>query len=100
MGCSVCGFIWKNAIASNSIATHIRMTPMKIIVRNAPMSRIREAVENNLTVDFVERDFSDFLAKNAQIMMKIQKTTNATIAPVIREKTVLLDIADVSGVFP
>ena len=83
-GCSGCGFIWKKAIAINNAAIHIRMKPMKIIVRNAPMSSSKPPVENNPTLVFVERVFSDRLAKKAATIAKTQRITRTkNTAPIM-----------------
>jgi len=99
-GCSGCGFIWKKAIAINSAAIHIRMTPIKIIVRNAPMISNRAPVENRPTLAFAESVLSDRLAKKAATIAKIQRTTstknNAPNADVISP----MGIFEVAGVIP
>ena len=61
--CSGCVFIWKKAIAINSAAIHMRMKPMAIIARNAPMSSRIAPVENRPTPVFAERALNDRLAR-------------------------------------
>jgi len=99
-GCSICFLIWKNAIANSSTPTHIIITPMMTIVNAAPIISRRDAVENKPVPDLVASIFSDFLARNAQRIRKIQKITNATSAPANSEKIVLVLMFDVFGVMP
>lgn len=57
------GLIWKKAIAINRIAIQMRRKPTRTIVKNAPTSNSRPAVENRVALDFAESVFSDFLMK-------------------------------------
>ena len=99
-GCSGCGFIWKKAIAIKSTAIHIRIMPIKIIVRNAPMSSSKDPVENKLMLAFDERVLSDRLAKKAATIAKTHRTTmTKNIAP-NADVTSLIDMFVVTGVIP
>jgi len=99
--CSASDFIWKNAIAINSAATHIRMKPVpKAIVRNAPMSSNRPPVENNPTLAFVERVFSDRLAKKPATMAKTHRITSTKNTAPITDATSLPVMFAVCGVLP
>ena len=92
-GCSGCGFIWKKAIAIKSTATHISMKPMMIIVRNAPISSIIDAVENKPTLAFDERFLSDRLAKKAATIAKTHRTT------MTRNTAPIADVTSLMGTF-
>jgi hypothetical protein len=73
---------------------------MKIIVRNAPMIRSRDAVENKPTIAFDERVLSDRLAKKAATIPKAQTMTSTkNIAP-NADVTSPVDIFEVTGVMP
>ncbi len=98
MGCSGCGFIWKKAIAINSTATHIRMAPTKIIIKNAPINSSKAPVENKPTLAFDDKVLSDRLAKKAATIAKTQRTTSTkNTAPNI-DATALAVMFEVFGV--
>ena len=76
------------------------MTPIKIIVRNAPMSSSKDPVENKPTLAFDERVLSDRLAKKAATIAKTHRITSAkNIAP-NADVTSLIGIFEVTGVIP
>ena len=62
-GCSVVGggFIEKKATAASIQAISVRMVPIRIIVRTAPISKISPAVSNIFSPDFSESKEKAFL---------------------------------------
>ena len=73
MGCSICGFIWKKAIAIKSTAIHIRTKPITGII--APARSSNPAVPNKPTFDLAETRFRDLQVKKAAIMKNIHMIT-------------------------
>ena len=98
--CSGCDLIWKKAIAINSMATQMRRNPMKTIVKNAPTSNSKDAVENNPTFVFAESAFNDFLAKKATSIAVIHTIASIAIRSATKGRIALMSMFVVTGVNP
>jgi len=99
-GCCGCGFIVKNAIARTRNPIQINSSPMRTIVRTAPINKSNPAVENHPTDVFEETILRDRLSKNIVIIANIHRIARTAIAPTMNgtmsEKLMLL----VFGVMP
>ncbi len=78
---AACDGIWKNAMAIRSSEIHIKMKPMRIIVRTAPIKSSIPAVPKSPTPVLFDDSDIDFLKKTAATTTNMKRTTNAMMIP-------------------